>query len=186
MNRENRLLLVDAHMAQVAKVLRRRALLGTFNGHASGQLYINNCRRICGELRTVIIFTRDTGHHTSGWMKNPDYERCWHLSLSPMPDQIVVPGTVTPLGELDKDTRARWVRAFYGDDARFTWFESAKSPEGKARHVEHFRLFCDEHWKPKLPRGEVYSMELTALGWRSASQVLEEDGREIVSTMDPT
>lgn len=186
MNRENRLLLVEAHMAQIAKSLRRRALTGTFDGRPQFGGYIEYCRRICGELQTVVIFTRDTGHHSSGWMKNPEFEQCWHLSLSPLASSIIVPGGTTQLGELDVETRRRWVRAFYGEHARSTWYESAKSPQGKARNVEHFRLFCDEQWIPRLPRGEVYSTELTALGWRSASQVLEEDGTEIVSPVDPS
>jgi hypothetical protein len=27
-------------------------------------------------------FPLDIGAHTSGWWKNPDYEACWHLSIS--------------------------------------------------------------------------------------------------------
>jgi hypothetical protein len=90
------------------------------------------------------------------------------------------------LAWLDGKTRNLWVRAFFGDDARYTWLESAKSDAGKRRGVEHFRLFCDATWKPILPRGEVYSTEFTELGWRSASQVLEEDGTQILSTVDPS
>jgi hypothetical protein len=182
--RESRLLLVEAHMAQVAKSLRRRAWMGVFNGRPEGQRYVTFCRRICAETGSVVIFTRDTGHHTSGWMKNPDFERCYHLSLSPKPSEIVLPG-VEPIAELDAKTRNAWVRAFFGDDARYTWLESAKSEHGIRRGVEHFRLFCDAGWKPILPRGDVYSTAFTELGWRSASQVLEEDGTEIVSTVDP-
>lgn len=180
-----RLLLVEAHMRQVAKSLRQRALSGVFDGRAAGGHYIAFCRHICAETGAVLIFTRDVGHHTSGWMKNPDYERCWHLSLSPKPAELFVPG-VEPIAELDAKTRNLWVRAFFGEDARYTWLESAKSDVGKRRGVEHFRLFAGEAWKPMLPRGEVYSTQFTELGWRSASQVLEEDGTQIVSTVDPT
>jgi hypothetical protein len=81
---------------------------------------------------------------------------------------------------------ARWVKAFYGDDLRYVWEESPKSSFGKRHDVWHYRVFCNAAWEPTVPRGEVYSTEFTELGWRSASQVFEEEGREIVSTVDPT
>lgn len=184
------------HMAAAASELRRRAKHGSFDGHAdaAGMRYMQHCLRDDGVTQTRLIFTRDIGHHTSGWLKNPDYERCWHLSTSPFPRLIVIPGA-EQRAEPDKRTVALWVRAFYGDDVRYVWSESPKSPEGIARGVWHWRLFCDEHWQPILPRKEVYTREFTEAGWRSASQVLAEDGwhtsetedgRTIVSTVDPT
>jgi hypothetical protein len=183
------------HMAPVAAEMRRRAKHGLFNGRQEpgNMLYIRRCTVDDAATRTRLIFTRDTGHHTSGWLKNPDYERCWHLSTSPIQGLILLPGE--QLGEPDKPTLALWVRAFYGDDIRAVWHESPKSEVGKRHDVWHWRLFCDEHWVPLVPRKEVYSLDFTELDWRSASQVLGEDGYYrsetedggiIESTVDPT
>lgn len=186
---------LDEHMRLVATELRRRAKHGLFDGIADerGMRYMRHCL-VDDELsRTRIIFTRDIGHHTSGWLKNPDYERCWHLSTSPMQSRIILPNT-PQLAEPDMKTWGRWVKAFYGDDIRLCWSESPKSDLGKDRGVWHWRVFCDEHWQPLLPRKEVYTLEFTEAGWRSASQVLgedgyhrseTEDGRIIESTVDP-
>jgi hypothetical protein len=153
--------------------------------------YLDRCRHDDYRTGTRLIFSRDTGHHSSGWLKNPDYERCWHLSLSPLPSVICVPGR---LAELDKRMAARWVRAFFADDVSKVWAEGPFSAIGKAHGVWHWRLFCDEHWEPILPRKEVYTREFTEAGWRSASEVLAldgwhasetEGGRVIESTVDP-
>lgn len=175
------------HAAAVARELRRRAKHGLLDGRDTPQMhkYKRHCTNDDGATRMRLIFTRDTGHHSSGWMRNPDYERCWHLSMSPLPALIVIPGAAQ-LAEFDPKTRRLWVEAFFGEDIRLVWHEPAASALGKRIGVEHYRVFCDEHWQPILPRGEVYSSELTELGWRSASQVLEEDGRRIESTLDPT
>jgi hypothetical protein len=176
---------LETHMASIVRDLRRCARQGTFDGRMTPTSagYMNLCTHSDWRTGTRLIFTRDTGHHSSGWLKNPDYENCWHLSTSALPRAIV---TIRPiLAELDKKTTAAWVKAFYGDDARYVWAESPKSDVGRERGVWHWRLFCDAHWKPILPRKEVYSTEFTELGWRSASQVLEEDGRIIESTVDP-
>jgi hypothetical protein len=45
-------------------------------------------------------------------------------------------------------------------------------------------LFCDAQWQPILPRKEVYTREFTEAGWRSASQVLAEDGYYKLETED--
>lgn len=37
--------------------------------------------------------------------------------------------------------------------------------------VYHYRLFCDEAWKPIMPRGEVYSTQFTERGWKSFSDL---------------
>lgn len=188
---------LEDHVQRVAATLRKRARRGTFDGTMAGMPYLDACRLEDDRTGTRLIFTRDVGHHSSGWLKNPDYERCLHLSLSLLPRQIV---TLQPvLAELDRKTAALWVRAFFGEHVRYVWAESPKSQPGRAIGVWHWRLFCDERWRPILPRGEVYTTEFTELGWRSASQVLEErtalgnvivsrteDGRIIESTVDPT
>lgn len=183
------------HMDRVASELRRRAKHGLFNGQQTpeGMRYLRHCRLVDDVTGTVLIFTRDSGHHSSGWLKNPDYERCWHLSTSPAPSLILIPGEQR--ADPDPKTLAAWLHAFYGESKRYVWSESPKTPEGKARGVWHWRLFCDEHWVPLLPRKEVYTREFTEAGWKSASQVLSEegwftseteDGRVIESTVDPT
>ena len=113
----------------------------------------------------VILFTRDVGHNSSGWWKNPDYERCWHLSLS-YADQR----TGAAL-EHDKDRSQVVARAFFGDDVRLAWLEPPYSPEGKVRQVWHYRVFADEGWQPLKPRGEVYSRDWTPRDWKSFSEI---------------
>ena len=174
---------LEADMALVAKQMRARAATGTFNGRPSGMPYMHACRRDHYATRTRLIFTRDTGHHTSGWLSNPDYERCLHLSTSPLASPIYMPGVVA---DLDKGTVSKWVRAFFGSDADKVWAESPKSDMGKTAGVWHWRLFCDAKWNAILPRDEVYTREFIEEGWRSASQMLAEDGIEIVSVLDPT
>jgi hypothetical protein len=187
---------LDGHMAAVAAELRRRARHGLFNGRQSEEAwrYIRHCTLDDETTQARLMFTRDTGHHSSGWLKNPDYERCWHLSTSAKPSALVLPAGFVQ-AELDRKTLAGWLAAFFGADLRYVWSESPKSPEGKARGVWHWRLFCDEHWAPILPRKEVYSRDFTPADWRSASQVIGEDGYYrseteaggiIESTVDPT
>jgi hypothetical protein len=168
----------EANLAYVARKMRKRAALGVFEGR-DGEIwkpYFQSCRRTI--FGTTLVFARDTGHHTSGWLKNPDYERCFHLSMSPEPTRLWTPGTP----ELDKALTEGWVRAFFGEHIDKLWAESPKSPEGRSVGVWHWRLFCDERWTPLLPRGEVYDTEFTELGWKSASEL----GIEIISTVDPS
>ena len=136
---------------------------------------------------TIVIYTRDSGMHTSGWMKNPDYERCRHLSVSfrrPFPeraaDQLGKPhiiaqfGGILELAPFDRRVANTWVRAILGDDARYAWEEGPFSDEGKQLDVRHWRVFCDPSWQAILPKGEVYSRVMPA-GWRSWSEVQGED-----------
>jgi hypothetical protein len=123
------------------------------------------------DVLTAIIFSRDEGHHTSGWFKNPDYERCWHLSLSFW--AIMPPGVAPVLRPIhtQPELTQRWLKLFFGEAQRYLWVESPKSDEGKRADVWHYRVFVDELWRPIIPRGEVYSTELTERGWRSWSEV---------------
>jgi len=191
-----------------ARVLQKRAREAKWDGrraiHRTG--WIVEADRFLGfstldlpRADVRLMFTRDTGHHTSGWMKNPQYERCWHLSISrpagPTPKVERPAGLVSISGApltalasaghplpLPVDLERAIVRAFYGDNEKHVWRESAKSTEGRARGVWHYRVFADRHWQPITPRGEVYSTELTELGWKSWSEL----GAEIVSTVDPS
>lgn len=116
-------------------------------------------------MGSILIFTRDIGHHTGGMFRNPDYERCYHLSIS-FRD---LGGKPIPY---DKKTARMWVEAFFRpEDLKKLWIESPKTPEGKSNDVWHYRLFCDEHWQGILPRKEVYSEEFTEVDWKSFSEI---------------
>ena len=62
---------------RIAKVAKN----GTFDGMEMTD-YFENCRWFVERYDCIIILTRDVGYHSSGWWKNPDYERCYHLSIS--------------------------------------------------------------------------------------------------------
>lgn len=144
---------------------------GPFTGRSSvaDTLVITRCTVDDALTQTRLIFTRDVGHHTSGWWANPDFERCYHLSLSPRPLETPPDGAV----DFSKTVQAAWVQAFFAVNVRLLWVEPPYSAKGKQLEVWHFRLFTDATWRPVLPRGEVYGRELTEAGWRSASEVLE-------------
>jgi hypothetical protein len=178
---------LEREMARVAEKMKATASRYEFDGRAShrNQQIIMICTRVHDETRTALIYTRDTGHHASGWLRNPDYERCLHLSLSPAPPLLWTPDTLVE-AELDRDLQRMWCEAFFQENLRLVWAESPKSEMGRRVGVWHWRLFCDEHWQPILPRGEVYSSEFTELGWKSASEVLGLGGPKVESTVDPT
>lgn len=150
-----------------------RAQRGLYDGRMTraNQGLISLCRhglRLAPDLSAVVIYTRDVGHHSGGWWKNPEYERCFHLSLSfcagdPRRGAAGVP--------FDRPTAEVIARQFFGDDARWAWIEGPYSPEGRAHDVWHYRLFCDPAWAPILPRGEVYSRDWTPADWRSFSDI---------------
>jgi hypothetical protein len=165
--------------------LRRRALLGVHDGrdHPLTRHYISECSHFHGRSGALVLFTRDAGHHSSGWMKNPDYERCWHLSLSfrePQDwalDRLVKVRTMVMLGagfELAPFSLAKakpWVEAMLYPHAALSWMEAPFSAQGKECDVRHWRVFCDPFWQPIKPRGEVYSTDFTEMGWRSWSEI---------------
>src|SRR5688572_22289291 len=68
----------------IASWLKAKADLGTYDGilTPASQLYANSCTATHLVSGAILLFTRDEGMHESGWWKNPDYERCYHLSLS--------------------------------------------------------------------------------------------------------
>lgn len=155
-------------MAGVAQQMRRAAATAqTYDGIATAASHallssLTGAHVLTGSL---LIFSRDVGMHTSGWWKNPDYERCWHLSLSfrnPLTGEHV---------SKDDDLSEQWVEAFYGDDKRFVWAEPPYSDHGKTAETWHYRVFCDPAWQPIIPRGEVYSREFTERGWKSFSDL---------------
>ena len=116
-------------------------------------------------LLASVTFTRDIGHNSGGWWKNPDYERCLHLSIAFVEE---LPHGRIPFQKKEGEITAR---AFFGDDVGLSWFEGAHSEEGKACGVGHYRLFCDPGWNPFKPRGEVYNTDWTPKDWKSFSDL---------------
>jgi hypothetical protein len=153
--------------AKVAGQLRINAESGIFTGERTllNQIYMDRCKCRIRLEGVSLIYTRDAGYHTSGWWKNPDYERCYHLSLS-----FFDPETGQP-EPFRKKRGAEWARVFFDDNVRKVWIESPYTAHGKAVGVHHYRLFCDAGWQPIVPRGEVYSRELTEAGWKSFSDL---------------
>jgi len=175
---------LEQHRAAVVAHLYAAAATGAFRGreNLAWEVYRNRCHYECALTGVRLLFTRDEGMHSSGWFKNPDYERCYHLSTSPLPSTILGPdGKPFATPELTRGALDAWVRAFFGGDFGKVWSESPKSRAGQEVGVWHWRLFCDAHWRPILPRKEVYSKDFTELGWKSASEVLVPDGRGLTA-----
>lgn len=159
----------------VVQALTRASRTGTFDGRMTrfGASYMDDCTAFHAGTGSLLIFTRDVGHHTSGWFKNPDYERCLHLSIS-----FREPLYIHQQAAYDSAMTQEWVELFFGDAKRYCWAESPKSPQGKQLEVMHWRVFCDALWQPILPRSEVYSVEFTEKGWHSFSELYPEDPRQ--------
>jgi hypothetical protein len=110
--------------------------------------------------------------HTSGWFKNPDYERCYHLSLSfwDLERHKHEP--------FDNKLARIWVNLFYGDWVKYIW-EEGPSDESRERgmgEVRHYRVMCDPAWQPIIPRKEVYSRDFIEKGWLSWSDRIYQGG----------
>jgi hypothetical protein len=155
--------------------MRLRAARMTYDGRNSpaARRYIDHCTRYHHPTRTCLIYTRDAGMHASGWWKNPDYDRCLHLSVSFI---AMEPGSFTRLPQ-DHKMAAKWCKIFFGEEVSKLWIEPPFSEQGKESDVYHYRLFCDPVWRPLIPRGEVYSKDWTPAGWKSWSDLHgEKDG----------
>lgn len=136
----------------------------------SNQALLGECTWHYGPDNARMIFSRDSGMHSSGWWKNPDYERCFHLSISFSHLSPLI-GVREQLLPQDHKIARAWCELLFRDHVRLLWAEPPFSAGGKARDVWHYRLFCDPHWKPILPRGEVYSRDWTPADWKSWSDV---------------
>lgn len=165
----------DQALARLAWRCRERARAGWFDGTLAGQRYVRRCTHLLEidpERCAQVIYTRDRGHHTSGWWKNPDYELCQHLSLSFQ----YIDGTPATR---DRHLTRRICEALFADHLRLIWCEPPYSDHGKQLDVWHYRLFTDAQGAPILPRGEVYSTKFTELGWKSWSEVQAEQVMEV-------
>ena len=167
--REGRPILFS-NLAALVNFAKLRAQRGIWTGRQTvrDEALIAHCSHqylIRPDLAVGLIYTRDVGHHSSGMWKNPDYERCYHLSLGflGMPGAVPVP--------FEKAEAEEIVRAFWDDDARKAWVEPPYSDVGKERDVWHYRLFADAAWQSIQPRKEVYSKDFTPAGWKSFSEV---------------
>lgn len=151
----------------VAEKLKAAARFGEFDGRMdlTGASYLGDCTAFHAPSGSLLIFTRDTGHHTSGWFKNPEYERFLHLSIS-----FREPFFRTKPASFDHRLAKEWIDLFFAEHTRLIWEESPKTPEGQRLEVRHYRVVCCQHWQPFLPKGEVYSTDLTERGWKSWSE----------------
>jgi hypothetical protein len=152
----------------VAEKLLKSSMLGEFNGMmtSGAAYYLESCKAFHAASGTLLIYTRDTGHHTSGWFKNPEFERCLHLSMS-----FREPFDMRKPRQHDWTLAAEWCELFFGESKRMAWQEGPKSDVGINLEVEHWRVFCNENWQPIHPKGEVYSLEFTKKGWKSWSEL---------------
>ena len=119
--------------------------------------------------RTSVIYTYDVGHHTSGWWRNSDYERCLHLSIT-HPVFKSLTGLATLEAPSDAEVR-EWAKAAWPADWKKAWLEPPASvlsidvAENRRRPgVGHVRLFLDVNLEPILPEGEVYNLKPLADG----------------------
>lgn len=150
---------------EVVSFLKKKSKFGTYDGTPATYDYAYNCRAIHTGSGTILMYTRDFGMHDCGWWKNPDYARCFHLSLSFL-DTIC--GFPKPK---DHALTKEWLELFFGDNQRFIWAEPPYSSEGKRQDIWHYRVFCDPSWSPIIPRKEVYSKDFTPKGWKSFSEL---------------
>lgn len=132
---------------------------------------------------TRICLTYDFGTHASGWWRNSDYDRCWHVSIShPQENRLAISRIGTPEGLLeiqsphplhgkqfvgqvveppsDEETRA-WARAAFPHHYRWCWIEPPASRLDPYRlpGVSHVRLFLNQQDQPIKPEGEVYRLK---------------------------
>lgn len=118
----------NATNAEIFPRIWRTAQHGVFNGISANDPYLQECRWWLERFECIIILTRDVGYHTSGWWKNPDYERCYHLSIS------------FPAG-MKRNRLEYVVKQLFGYDRRWLWCEGPYSSVGRKCGVFHYRLF---------------------------------------------
>lgn len=143
----------------VFEILRERARARPWDGQgvpARGhQMIISSPED--PEKTLSVLLTFDVGYHASGWWRNSDYDRCWHLSMV----------VVTPWG-FETPTRAELeavASAIFGPDLQKAWIEppasafDAHRTAAPSRHTYHVRVFVDRRTGEAIvPRGEVYDL----------------------------
>ena len=148
--------------------IRQAAEVSIYTGMGTpkDQFIVSACTHAHFRTGTVVIFTRDGHFHDSGWIKNPDFNQCYHLSLSFF-DRAT--GESAPQNRKKADL---WCKLLFGqDNLRKLLIEGPKSPEGNIKDVWHYRLFTDHYWQPLVPRGEPYNKVRTETGWQTWSEI---------------
>lgn len=150
-------------MALIAARLFRRSRGWVHRGEVGRAMLreLERCTVDHGPTRTRVMLTRDAGMHSSGWLRNPEFERCFHLSLSPFPDDVHV--TIPHVEATRSRIEAAWVRTVYREH----------TPVYVARAAVHGRR---EAAAGRALAPVLQPRVAAELGWRSASQVLAEDG----------
>jgi len=150
---------LDKHtlLFEAYKRIKYAAMRGIWNGR-DRDTYFESCRWLLERFPATVLFIKEVGYHSSGWWKNPDYERCWHLSISFRSGS-------------EKRAVKEILENLFGEYQNLLWIEPPYSEQGKSLNVWHYRLFCDENWVPIKPRGEVYNTDFTERGWKSFSEL---------------
>lgn len=110
------------------------------------------------ELMISVIASHDQGTHASGWWRNSDYDRCWHLSL------VAIAGLAKYADLPEADLRA-WGRAVFGQHIKISWTEPPASvldiyrDAPASAYTTHIRVFLDREGNPIQPEGEVYTLK---------------------------
>jgi len=159
--------IITPSMERVVAAMKHHAQTGYFDGHTTNA-YFDHAKCLHPETGTLLLFTRDVGYHSCGWFKNPDYERCYHLSLSFWDKENPRP--------FEPRLARVWCKAFFGDWARYIWEEGMWRKALSAAECRHYRVMCNPAWEPIIPRKEVYSREFTEKGWQSWSAQNYEKG----------
>ena len=154
--------MIDMNIVNRAKIMAEQ---GTSDGTPKSSYYISFCKWHDLIASATMIFTRDIDMHLSGWWKNPDYNQCYHLSLSFRDRETGLPK------QKDKLLTRMYAQAFFPNNTNWLWSEPPFTPNGKLQDVWHYRLFCNEQWQPTYPRGEVYTKKFTEKGWKSFSEL---------------
>lgn len=144
--------------SEIFQRIKKVAEHGIFDGKNQDNPYLLSCRWFVEKYGCSVIFTKDEGMHSCGWWKNPDYERCYHLSIS------------FPGGK-NKNKLQKILTELFGNYTKWLWEESPYSEQGKQNEIWHYRLFCDVQWKPIMPKKEVYSTDFTPNNWKSFSEL---------------
>lgn len=144
-------------MFDACKRIAFAARLGIWDGRGETP-YFDSCKWLLERYPATVLFMREEGYHSGGWWKNPDYERCYHLSVSFRSGK-------------EKKALNEILENLFTGYKNLLWVEPPYSEQGKSMDVWHYRLFCDENWQPIKPRGEVYDTQFTERGWKSFSEL---------------
>ena len=82
--------LIPKHLTlfDAIRLIHANALTGVFDGMTMDDYYMS-CRWQLEAYDCTLIYTRDFGAHSSGWKKNPDFEQCYHLSISDVNKKVL-------------------------------------------------------------------------------------------------